>query len=333
MKITKGIFLLAGIALFAGCKTDEEFEGPALTDLYGSFAFIEDFDISDRDVDFSAAENTYFTASFTKNVDWEIEIKGLTSGAVKTLSGFSNYLDADNATWNGTTTLLPMFRAEECAVKLIIPSAADTIHDTLTVSAGRINEGFLLSDFESGVNSGWVPFVQSGANMNFGVIQSDEASQGSRYYNMAGQVNWDWLIGMVDMPGSAYGDVHFPLAENADNVYFNTFIWKPEDYNNGLLLFQFREDDNEDGIYSTGTEDMFSIQVAATTAGWQQISSKYSALPTLINGSPAAAFGNGLHEPNKLIQVSVLFLANPTSGFSETRLDYMIFTEGAALNP
>jgi hypothetical protein len=330
----KGLLLYAVAAMIAvSCQKDETFDGPALVDLYGDFAVLVDLDISDREVDFAAGEQTYFTCAFSKNVEWDLEIKGLTTGAVKHITGFGSALDATSATWNGTTTSLPMFRDEECAVALIIPSAQDTLRDTLTVLSGRVNTGLLLSDFEDGLNPGWVPFIQSGANMNFGILNAEQAAQGQRYYNMAGQVNWDWLIGMVDMPGSAYGDTHFALNDNPDVVYFNTFLYKPAEYNNGLVLFQFREDDNEDGMYSAGSEDMFSIQVQATQEGWQQITSKYADLATLVNGAPAAAIGNGLHEPHKLIQVSVLFLANPTSGYSESKLDYMIFTENAPLIP
>jgi hypothetical protein len=53
----------------------------------------------------------------------------------------------------------------------------------------------------------------------------------------------------------------------------------------------------------------------------------------LVNGNPAAPNGNGLHEPHKLFQVSILFLANPASGYSESGLDYMIFTQGEPLRP
>jgi hypothetical protein len=53
----------------------------------------------------------------------------------------------------------------------------------------------------------------------------------------------------------------------------------------------------------------------------------------LVNGQPAAPNGNGVREPNKLTQVNILFLANPASGYANARLDYMIFTEGEALQP
>jgi len=116
-------------------------------------------------------------------------------------------------------------------------------------------------------------------------------------------------------------------------VYFNTFLYKPENINNGLVLFQFREDDNGDGVYSTNQEDMFSLQITPSQNGWQHVFRKYDDLQTLVNGSEASPIGNGLHEPDKLLQVSVLFLANPASGYSQCLLDNVVFTEGGPLQP
>jgi hypothetical protein len=53
----------------------------------------------------------------------------------------------------------------------------------------------------------------------------------------------------------------------------------------------------------------------------------------LVNGSPAAASGNGVFEPNKLMQINMLHLANPSSGFAKSKLDYLIFTENKPLQP
>jgi hypothetical protein len=111
-------FLLFASLVYTSCKVDDEFEGPSLVDLYGEFTLVTPLDITNRDVNFSTGESTAFTASFSKNVDWTIEVKGLQSGAVKRFTGFSNVIDATNATWNGTTTDLPKFRVEDCAVQL-----------------------------------------------------------------------------------------------------------------------------------------------------------------------------------------------------------------------
>ena len=263
-----------------------------------------------------------------------MQIKGLESGAVKEITGFSNLLKADNAAWNGTTTTLPFFRAETCAVQLYIESESDTLRDTLTVTGTRIYEGLLLSDFEGVSNPGWTSFVQSGANMSFG-IKNDPAgaAQGNNYFEIAGTVNWDYLIAYLYMPAMAYGSSTFNLPVNASEVYFNTMLYKPEDLSNGIMLFQFPEDDNGDGVFTAANEDMYAVEIDMSENGWSPFSIKYSDLQSLVNGQPANPNGNGVKEPHKLKQVNILFLANPSSGYAKARLDYMIFTEGAPLQP
>ena len=187
---------------------------------------------------------------------------------------------------------------------------------------------------EGEFNPGWSTFIQSGADMSFVITDSDPAAQGAKYYDMGGTVDWDWLLGLIDIPGSAYGATTFNLNSNPNNVYFNVMLSKIPGLNNGLVLFQFREDDNGDGVYTDGEEDLFSIQVALNNNdGWQLISSKYADMPTLINGVAADPIGNGIYEPEKLIQVSVLMLANPVSGYAQAYMDLMLFTENQPFKP
>lgn len=327
--------LSAFILLFAfgGCTTEQEFDGPSLNDLYGDFSILQPFSVAAEQVDFSSGASTHFTAAFSKNVEWKIRITGLQSGAEKEITGFSNLIDQSNSAWKGTITTLPLFKQEVCAVELTFTAEVDTLRDTLSILETRVNEGLLLSDFENGTNPDWTSFVQSGANMSFVVQSADSAAQGSHYFDIGGTVNWDWLIAYLYMPASAYGSPTFNLSSNASQVYFNAMLYKPRELSNGLFLFQFTEDDNEDGTFSAATEDMYSIEVPMTQNGWSQLSIRYSDLTALVNGQPAAPAGNGVLEPNKLFRVQILFLANPNSGYAHAFLDYLIFTEGAALEP
>jgi len=321
------------LLLLASCAKDDTFDGPALIDLYGDFTVINEFQASSNTVNFAEGQTVTFTALFSKNVNWTITITGESSGAVRQITGFSNELNASNARWNGTTTILPMFRAENCSVALTIANEEETFQAAVEVIAPRNYPGLLLSDFEDGFPAGWVPFVQSGANMSFVVATVDIAGQGNRYYDMGGTVNWDYLIGMFDIPGSVYGDgATFPLANNPNSVFFNCLLYNPPAINNAITLIQFREDDNGNGTYEAN-EDLWAIEVTGLAAGWHHISRRYSDMPTLINGQPAAPIGNGIHEPNRLIQVSVLFLANPVTGYSQNYLDFLIFTENTPLQP
>ena len=171
--------------------------------------------------------------------------------------------------------------------------------------------------------------------MSFNITDTDPAAQGSYYYDMGGEVDWDWLIGMIEFPATAYGENTFPLSDNPSEVYFNTMVYLPSGLTNPLLLVQFREDENEDGEFDEATEDMYAVEIPAgsLTTGWQLISIKYSDLTALANGAPVDPNGNGNHEPNKLWKISNLFLANPSSGYAQLYMDYVIFTEGGPLKP
>jgi hypothetical protein len=151
---------------------------------------------------------------------------------------------------------------------------------------------------------------------------------------MAGTVNWDWLIGLVDFPATAYGTAKtFPLNTNPNAVYFNCLVYGVPSTNPSLVLFQFREDDNGDGTFVPATEDEYDYQVTVDWVGWKLISVKYSDLNTLVNGAPATPKGNGLRNPDKLSKLSMLHLANPNDGFASSKLDLIVMTENGPLQP
>lgn len=325
--------LAIGLIILGSCSRDDSFDGPALNDLYGEFSVLETLTISNKNIDFENGQSTVFKARFSKTVDWELHIVGQESGAEKIITGKSKVLNSDNATWNGSTTKLPFFKAEKCLVDLILPEDSVNFPDSLNVISAKLNEGLLLADFESGVPNGWGGFVQSGADMSFFTDDTKVSGQGNFYYDMGGEVDWDWLIGYVDIPATAYGSNGFELNSNSNEVYFNCLLFVPDGVTNEVVLFQFREDDDESGSFTEGSEDMYSLELKGLDAGWQKISIKYSDLQALVNGAPAEAAGNKVLEPHKLSNIWILMLANPSSGYSQVYLDYLIFTEGKALRP
>ncbi|MFT4752768.1 MAG: hypothetical protein ACI9GM_001027 [Salibacteraceae bacterium] len=330
----KIITIIIGVVFLISCERDTDNLGPNLSDIYGDFQVFGDFESNTKNVDFSIGESVGFTARFNKTVDWEVRIVGQKSGATKILTGKSKTLDEINANWDGSTTTLPMFKNESCNAYLAL--VEEGYNDTIlgiVVDSTRFNEGFVVADFESGVNPGWEVFKQSGGDMSFSIVQNDSAAEKSNYYDLGGEVNFDYLIGYIYFPASAYGLPAFPLSPVPSNVYFNVMLGKSEVINNEIILFQFLEDENGDGVFQPGSEDMYSIELKSINADWETISVKYSDLVALVNGAPAAPNGNGIHEPDKLMQVNTLFLADPASGYSQTFMDYIIFTENEALQP
>lgn len=332
----KKVILSLIVALsIVSCERSTDTQGPDLTDLFGDFQLLENFAVSANNVDFSNGSSLNFSARFSKTVDWEIHIVGQNSGAEKILSGKTRTIEATDGLWNGTTTNLPMFKMENCDAILLVPEEgySDTLRN-ISVDGLRQNDGFVVADFENGINPGWNIFAQSGANMSFNIVASDTSAEQGNYYDMGGQVNWDFLIGLMDFPASAYNSATaFPLSDNGNNVYFNVMLSKQPTINNEIILFQFREDENGDGIFQDQSEDMYALELRSINSEWHLTSVKYSDMTALVNGQPATPAGNGVHEPHKLMQVSVLFLADPASGYSQTLMDYIIFTDNEPLNP
>ncbi len=335
MKRLLSIAIIAGLlATVFSCERADEPEGPQLLDLYADFEFTEYFEISRKEVDFTN-QSVVFTAAFNKLASWELTITGLESNAQKVISQSSRAMDASNAIWDGSTTKLPMFRDEKCLVDLHILDNSTHIYDTIEITATKINEGFVVADFESGnINPKWPdPLIQPGADMSFNVSQDTIAAEGQYYYDLGGAVSWDFLIGLLYIDADAYGLDAFPLSSNAEEVYFNFMLWVPDEITNAIILFRFSEDENGDGSFNGAEEDQYAYELQDFESGWQHISVKYSDLTNLVNGEPADPNGNTLHEPDKLLEMELLFLADPQTGYSQAFLDYMIFTEGEPLNP
>lgn len=322
-------FIILSSLLLTSCKRDEApFDGPDLNDLYGPFGLLESFTPALDSVDFSTSQVEYFTARFTKLTDWKITVTGLSSGGTKEIIGKSKTIDISNSTWNGNTTIFPMFKSEKCAVMLTFSTEADTIRDTIKVIKPKINAGYLVTDFESGWKAQWNKFVQSGASMDFNIKNTESIPQENFYYNMAGTVTWDWAIGYAEFTAAANSVTHFPLSTNPNSVYFNILVWGEPGISNAFLQLAFREDDNNNGAFNSSFDDELIYEIKNINwEGWKLVSIKYSDIPLT---SPK---GNAQYNPDKLVNIRAFLLADPSSGFSKTKIDYLIFTDNKVLEP
>ena len=301
-----------------------------MDDVYGDFEVYTPLEGSQINVDFESGETVYFTCELSKIVNWQLKITGSNSGAEKIITGISRTLNEEVALWDGSTTNLPIFRVENCNVELsFLTEETDTILTTsVFVTTPKLNDGFVITDFEEGWNPNWSTFVQSGTSMDFGIKLDGTAPQLARYYNMAGVVDWDWLTGMIDFNATAFGETTMPLSNNGDNLYFNAFVYGDPMYPNSRILFRFDEDENVDGTFDITSEDSFGYELIIDWSGWKHVSVKYSDILSANDSS-----GGGLHNPDKLNRVSVLHLADPNSGYAHSAIDYLTFTENEPLRP
>lgn len=331
-KITIIFILFSGLI---SCRKDEtNFDGPGIVDIYSDFKILENFNADKDSVKFANNETVLFTAKFSKIVKWQIAITGKVSKATKIINGESKAINITNGLWNGSTTTYPIFGIENCTAALTLNAIPDTFNIDVKIITPKKIDGFIVADFENGLNPLWPKFIQSGANMDFKVKTDSLAPEGKKYMNMAGTVNWDYLIGLIDFPAQAYNaNVTFPLLPNPGAVYFNCLIYGVPNTNPSIVLFQLKEDENSDGTFNANNEDEYDYQINVDWEGWKLVSVKYEDIFTLVNGVPATPKGNGIRNPDKLGKISMLHLADPNNGFASTKIDMIVITDNKPLEP
>lgn len=327
----KIIALLTVVLTIVSCDRETDTLGPNLSDLFGPFQVLEEFKSLTNNVDFSNGQSVAFECRFSKQVNWEIHIVGQSSGAEKVITGFTNSIDASNGgVWDGTTTNLPMFNSEDCLAYLTVNAVdtmfSDTLSNLISVGSTRVVDGFAVTDFEGGLNPGFNVFVQSGANMRLDTVNNPTGAQGNTFYQMSGEVTFIEDLGNIEMPKTAFTDTGFILSNNGGIVYFNFFARKAAGIANEILVFQFMEDENDDGVFDANSEDLYEYVLVGLPTEWEQFSIKYEDFELRTSG------GNGRKEPHKLNKMFLLPVSGQRTPF-EAYVDYLIFTENEPLKP
>jgi hypothetical protein len=333
MKKLSYIFL-AGM-LLVSCRKDEidVADGPSLNDLFGPFYLVEDFGVSQNQIDFTADGDLIFTAELSKNTEWIIDITGVQSGARRVITGSDRVLSSENAAWEGGANAFPAFALEDAYIEVTFPNeeGAAVLYDTITITGLKTDDGILISSFEDGVGTNWSNFNQSTVTGGI-VCGNGEAAVGNCQYSFEGAVGWDWAIGSVMIQPD---NGTFNLPASASNLYFNMAFKALENVGpeNSFVQIWFDEDENGDGVFDELTEDRFLIDYWSTDTEWDLMSILYSELQFDIDGNQVVTNGNGLPEPSKLVSVNIFFLANPANGNSKALVDHLIFTTDNPYTP
>lgn len=328
------IILLAALALSACRKDDEEvFDGPSLNDLFGPFYLVEDLTVSQQQIDFTADGDLIFNAELSKNTEWNIQMTGSQSAAVRTISGTDRLISAENAAWEGGANTFPAFGLEDVYIEVTFPSEpeAEVLRDTITITGLKTDEGVLITSFENGTGNNWSNFNQSTVTGAINCLSGD-AAKGGCMYSFEGTVGWDWAIGSVMIQPDAGT---FGLQNSASNLFFNMGFKSVENVgpDNAFVQIWFDEDEDGDGVFDPNTEDRFIYDYWSTDSEWDLISLLYADIQFDVDGNQVATNGNGLPEPGKLIAINVFFLANPANGNSKGYVDHLIFTTDNPYTP
>jgi hypothetical protein len=346
MKIkTKLILFLALICLLHSC-TKEEFEGPSIEILYGEFELIDSLKLTNTNPDFSSNEKVGFHCKFNKPVNWKIAILGLTTGASREITGFSNLIDSNIIVWNGGPSQVPFFSEEVCTIELTFENEIDTLRDTITiVSAKTFDNGIWFEDFEDGLPAnGLVYYNTDGGGMTFSVA-NDDALIGNSYFKMGGKVNWDWSLGILDLPLSITN-----VSQNADDLYINIGILSDlQDLHTGQFIniliseetgtpFNDNPNNNASDLFES-TMEVYKMKVPVDWDGWQLKSFRYSDFEPV---SPNNQNINFNMNPSDISAIRISCQACPSSpgnpicpeNFGKdvrTDIDHIIFTANSSL--
>jgi len=318
-----------GTSLFVSCEKEDPI-GPSLVDLYGPFRILDSLNHEKSNgINFKIDSVVQFSGSWSNLADWKIEIKGRTSGAVKTITGKSKNLDSLEGQWNGSADGI-FFRKEVCDVVFSFKDYPDSMKTTITIAETRdySKDGYIIKHFEgSGPEEFW------GGNGNQAKrISKNDAPEGTNYYYMEGTEGGSayWIGSFPPVSAqSIVGKTYFPLNDaDTATTYVNFFV-RGYGTANTFINIQILEDDNSDGVYTEASEDSFSYryQVPTTATSWQKVSIPLSKLQTEAN-----AAGNSKMEISKITSMFVMLFSN---GIATSKMacdiDFVIITKGKPL--
>tara|TARA_B100000927_G_scaffold67403_1_gene53235 strand:+ start:483 stop:1202 length:720 start_codon:yes stop_codon:yes gene_type:complete len=199
----------------------------------------------------------------------------------------------------------------------------------------------IVADFEDGIPQGSLVWNQTGLNMTFETA-SDNPFQGNRYFKMGGRVNWDYLLGQIDIP--------FQMPEIntvPENLFFNIAVLSGIDgeFDSDQFINIFISESNipfNDDL-SNNSADVFhdSLEVykyqikPIDWISWNMISISYDQFE--IKGQIA---GNNLKNPENItaVRIQCQSCAVNTGNCSgnanidvRTDIDHIAFTENRGL--
>lgn len=315
---------LAGLA--AGCDHVTDPDGPRLIDRFGEFTLLEPLAASATSVDFAAGEAITFSAQFSKQTNWVLEITGDQSGAVRRIEGFSAQLDGTNARWTGGTSELPLFKTEPVTAALFFPDEADpdTTRADIAVLSTRDYPGVVLAAFEGDddITIGNFEFEFEGA----GISAEVPPGEGDGFFLFRGTDRNlpNFFVGLIDIRPAGGGTVPVPTAVPED-LFLNFFLYG---FNtpNTIAVVQVIADANGNDAFDDGTDTVFPFgDIVPDFTGWRLFS------------KPLSELGLTEEQAANIVAVRVLLISdmngqpNPPLPV-DFGIDYITFTAGGPLD-
>ena len=115
------IGFIASLLCMWSCS--EEMVGPSIDGItIDTFNIVNSATAKMIDADFAQGDSIHFMGSWEFDTKWTITVKGQTSGAVRTLTGFGKSVD-ESIAWDGSADLIFFREGETCEATLSFESS------------------------------------------------------------------------------------------------------------------------------------------------------------------------------------------------------------------
>lgn len=277
--------------------------------------------------DFSQNDAVHFVGSWEFDAKWIVTIKGLTSGATKTLKGNGKSID-ESIVWDGSSDLIFFKDGESCEATLSFENYNDykVAEKFVQITATKPIEGIVLGDYDEVDAEGWgstsrviengieLPATQKLSYESEGIL----VPQGDHYLQISGHEDG----GKYYLSGNILAINDAPLKIDVANLgknYINFFLYGyPEYYANSTVFIMFTD--------KNGNQIGFQDRVKVPGIGWHGISIPFTKLKESSNES-----GIPFDFANITEAGYSLFSVDGTECDAKVAVDYFIVTTGKPL--
>jgi hypothetical protein len=304
------------------CKKDNPV-GPPIESYFGELSIFETFS-HDKPVgvDFSAGEAVNFSAEFSVQADYTLDISGRTSGANYSVNQTGQNLE--NISWLGNSNSVFFKQYEWCDVALSFNGYDTLLTDSVLILGVQdfSNLGLLLTSFE---DASEFSIVNGQETVTNGIVSNASSSvHGTNHLEIKGEGS-----------GTYFGATRFQFdpgtitEQDVDQIYFNGFF--KSSYSGSTVGVKLFEDHNNNNQYDQGVDEAWVLKFPIQDDGeWHKLSFNLSDL--IVDVFAGNVEVDGILNTNNIIRIDVISSQQGnvfgTFGFFS---DYYILTYNSAL--
>lgn len=293
---TSNFIIIFLFSFLFSCKK-ETFVGPPIETYFGNLTISESFSHNKPvGVDFSNGDTLNFSAEFSIQAEFNINIVGRTSGANFNINQTSQNLE--NTFWLGESNTIFFKQYEWCDITLSFNG-----HDTILTDSVLIlgvqdfsQMGKLLTSFE---DPSEYNVVNGSSTVTNNIISNVNLSvHGTNFLEIKGEGQ-----------GTYFGATRFQfnngtIAESeASNIYFNGFF--NSSYSGSAVVVKFFEDHNNNNQYDAGVDEAWSFKQSLSDDNlWHKLSFNLNDFNVDISGNNVLV--DGVINTNNIIRIDVI---------------------------